>query len=405
MVEQSSLEEPSRRPREKYKECETRETLAAIARDPDHSSRSQMKAAVLYERKTPLKVEQVDLDAPHAGEVRVKVVANGVCHSDYSVIHGVVPLPVPIVLGHEGAGIVEEIGTGVTLVKPGDHVLLSAIPYCGNCYYCSLGEFVQCDNMAAVMARGTMADGTSRLRKNGTPLHHMVGLSTMAEYAVVAERACVKLPPEVSLATACLVGCGVMTGVGAAINTARVAAGSSAVVIGCGGVGMNVIQGCALAGANTIIAVDLLDYKLEAARQFGATHTINPQREDALKVIRSLTEGRGADYAFEVIGTGKTIEMAYAAVRRRGTAIVVGAAAREDRVTLPAASFLAEKTLKGSAYGSSRPRVDLPRLIGLYTQGKLKLDELVTKTFTLDEVNDAMTALEKGEVVRSVLLM
>jgi S-(hydroxymethyl)glutathione dehydrogenase / alcohol dehydrogenase len=364
-----------------------------------------MKAAVLYERKNPIRVEDVDLDPPKAGEVLVKIVANGVCHSDYSVINGVVPLPLPLVLGHEGAGIVQEVGAGVTLVKSGDHVVLSAIPYCGDCYYCSLGAFVQCDNTAVVMGRGTMPDGTCRLRKDGTFLHHMVGLSSMAEYAVVAERACIKLPPEVSLQTACLVGCGVMTGVGAAINTAKVEAGSSAVVIGCGGVGVNVIQGCVLSGAATIIAVDLLDNKLEAAKQFGATHTINPQRQDALKTIRSLTEGRGADYAFEVIGFGKTIELAYAAIRRRGTAVIVGAAAREDRVTLPAASFLGEKILKGSAYGSSRPRVDLPRLIDLYTMKKLKLDELVTRTYPLAEVNQAMIALEKGEVIRSVLLM
>lgn len=364
-----------------------------------------MKAAVLYERKAPVKVEAVDLDPPRAGEVLVKVVANGVCHSDYSVIHGVVPLPLPVVLGHEGAGIVEEVGSGVTLAKPGDHVVLSAIPYCGQCYYCSLGEFVQCDNTAVVMGRGTMPDGTCRLCKNGTALHHMVGLSSMAEYAVVAERACIRIPSEIPLQSACLVGCGVMTGVGAAINTANVGAGSSAVVIGCGGVGVNVIQGCVLAGAATIIAVDLLDNKLEAAAQFGATHTINPQRQDVLKTVRSLTDGRGADYAFEVIGLGKTIEMAYACVRRRGMAVVVGAAAREDRVTLPAASFLSEKILKGSAYGSSRPRVDLPRLIDLYVKKKLKLDELVTHTYSLDEVNEAMTALEKGEVVRSVIVM
>jgi NDMA-dependent alcohol dehydrogenase len=364
-----------------------------------------MKAAVLYERKTPLRIEEVDLDKPKAGEVLVKVVANGVCHSDYSVMNGVLPFPLPVVPGHEGAGIVEEVGPGVSLVKPGDHVVLSAVPYCGHCYYCSFGEFVQCDSTVVVMGRGTLADGTSRLHKNGTTLHHMAGLSSMAQYAVVAEMACIKIPQEVPLATACLVGCGVMTGVGAAINTANVATGSSTVVIGCGGVGLNVIQGCVLAGASTIIAVDLLENKLEAAMQFGATHTINPQRQDAVKTIRSLTEGRGADYAFEVIGLGKTIELAYACIRRRGIAIVVGAAARDDRVTLPAASFLGEKTLMGSAYGSARPRVDLPRLIDLYMHKKLKLDELVTRTYPLDDVNAAMTALEKGEVLRSVLVM
>ena len=364
-----------------------------------------MKAAVLYERKAPVKIDDVDIDPPKAGEVLVKIVANGVCHSDYSVMNGVLPLPLPTVLGHEGAGIVEEVGPGVTLVKPGDHVVLSAVSYCGHCFYCSVGEFPQCDSMAMAMVRGLMTDGTSRLHKNGKMIHPMVGLASMAQYAVVAEIACIKIPQEVPLQTACLVGCGVMTGVGAAINTANVASGSSTVVIGCGGVGLNVLQGCVLAGAATIIAVDLLDNKLETAKQFGATHTINPQRQDVVKTVRSLTEGRGADYAFEVIGLGKTIELAYACIRRRGMAVIVGAAAREDQVTLPAASFLSEKILKGSAYGSGRPRVDMPRLIDLYMKKKLKLDELITRTYPLEDVNEAMTALERGEVIRSVIVM
>ena len=364
-----------------------------------------MKAAVLYERKTPLVVEDVDLDPPKAGEVRVKVVANGVCHSDYSVIHGVLTFPLPMVLGHEGAGIGEEIGAGVTLVKPGDHVVLSAVSACGTCFHCSLGEFPQCESPLKMLVTGTLADGTSRLSKAGKPIHAMAGLASMAEHVVVGERACVKIPDDVPLSSACLVGCGVMTGVGAAINTANVVAGSSAVVIGCGGVGLSVLQGCVISGAATIIAVDLLDSKLEAAKRFGATHTINPKEADVVKSVRALTDGRGADYSFEAIGTGKTIELAYAVVRRRGTAVVVGAAPREDQVTLPAASFLGERTLKGSVYGSAGPLVAMPRLIELYRKGKLKLDELVTRKYPLAEVNEAMGALERGEVIRAVLEM
>jgi NDMA-dependent alcohol dehydrogenase len=364
-----------------------------------------MKAAVLYELKTPLKVEEVDLDPPKAGEVRVKIAANGVCHSDYSVIHGVLRSPLPVVPGHEGAGVVEEVGPGVSLVKPGDHVVLSFAPYCGHCYYCSIGRPVLCDNMRFTMGKGTLLDGTCRLKKNGTPIHHMAGLSSFAQYAVVAETSCIKIPDDVPLDKACLVGCGVMTGVGAAINTAKVEPGSSAVVIGCGGVGLNVIQGCVLAGAATIIAVDLMDNKLEYAKQFGATHTINPSRQELVKTVRSLTDGRGADYAFEVIGLGKTIEQAYACARQGGTTVVVGAPSREDTVTIPASSLLTEKVLRGSVYGSARPRVDMPRLIDLYMKKKLKLDELVTRTYSLDEVNEAMTALEKGEVARSVVVM
>jgi S-(hydroxymethyl)glutathione dehydrogenase / alcohol dehydrogenase len=364
-----------------------------------------MKAAVLYELKTLLKVEDVDLDNPKRGEVRVKIAANGVCHSDYSVIHGVLRSPLPVVPGHEGAGVVEEVGPDVTLVKPGDHVVLSFAPYCGHCYYCSIGRPVLCDNMRLTMGKGTLLDGTSRLKKNGKSIYHMAGLSSFAQYAVVAEISCIKIPDDVPLEKACLVGCGVMTGVGAAINTAKVAPGSSTVVIGCGGVGLNTIQGCALAGAATIIAVDLMDNKLEYAKQFGATHTINPSKQDLVKTVRSLTEGRGADYSFEVIGLGKTIEQAYACARQGGMTIVVGAPSREDTVTIPASSLLAEKEIKGSLYGSARPRVDMPRLIDLYMKKKLKIDELVSRTYTLDEVNVAMEALEKGEVARSVVVM
>ena len=364
-----------------------------------------MKAAVLYELKTPLKVEDVDLDNPKAREVRVKIAANGVCHSDYSVIHGVLRSPLPVVLGHEGAGIVEEVGPEVNLVKAGDHVVLSFAPYCGRCYYCAIGRPVLCENMRITMGKGTLLDGTCRLKKNGKDIHHMAGLSSFAQYAVVPEIACITIPNHMPLDKACLVGCGVMTGVGAAINTAKVEPGSSAVVVGCGGVGLNVIQGCALAGAGTIIAVDLMENKLEYARQFGATHTINPSRQDVVKTVRSLTEGRGADYAFEVIGLSKTIEQAYACARQGGTTVVVGAPSREAMVTLPASSFLTEKVIKGSVYGSARPRVDMPRLIDLYMNKKLKLDELVTRTYSLDEVNEAMTALEKGEVARSVIVM
>jgi S-(hydroxymethyl)glutathione dehydrogenase/alcohol dehydrogenase len=364
-----------------------------------------MKAAVLYELKTPLRVEEVDLEPPKAHEVRVKIAANGVCHSDYSLIHGVIRSSLPVVPGHEGAGIVDEVGPGVTLVGPGDHVVLSFAPYCGRCYYCALGRPVLCENMRLIMGKGTLLDGTCRLKKNGQDVFHMAGLSSFAQYAVVPEPACVRIPKSVPLDRACLVGCAVMTGVGAAINTARVEPGASAVVIGCGGVGLNVIQGCVLAGASTIVGVDLLDRKLDYARQFGASHTLNPGRDDVVKSVRRLTDGRGADYGFEVIGLGKAIEQAYAATRPGGTTVVVGAAAREESVTIPAWTFMGEKLIKGSVYGSTRPHIDIPRLIDLYTKKKLKLDELVTRQYALDEVNEAMVALEKGEVARSVVVM
>ena len=365
-----------------------------------------MKAAVLYECKTPLRVEDVDLDNPKAGEVRVRIVASGVCHSDYSVIHGVLGAKLPAVLGHEGAGVVEEVGPGVTLVKSGDHVVLSVIANCGYCSFCAIGQPVLCDNLGRTLGRGTMLDGTSRLSKNGQAISQLAGLASFAQYVVVPETTCIPIPSTVPLDKACLVGCGVMTGVGAAINTAKVEPGSSAVVIGCGGVGLNVIQGCALAGARTIIGVDLLDNKLDYAKEFGATHTINPGRQDLLKTVRSLTKGRGADYAFEVIGLSKTLEQAYACTHRGGTLIVVGAGSREDLWKIPVGSFLmTEKVIKSSTYGSARPRVDLPRLIDLYMNKQLKLDELVSRTYPLGDINQSMTALEKGEVARSVIVM
>ena len=363
-----------------------------------------MKAAVLYEVDTPLKVEEVDLDNPKRGEVRVRIVANGVCHSDYSIIHGVLRSPLPMVPGHEGAGIVEEVGPNVSLVKPGDHVVLSLAPYCGHCYYCAIGKQNLCVNMFQTMVKAAMVDGTCRLKKNGKDIHHMAGISSFAEQAVVAEQACIKVPDEVPLDVVCLIGCGVMTGVGAAINTAQVEPGSSAVVIGCGGVGLNVIQGCVLAGASTIIGVDLLDNKLDYALQFGATQTINPSRDELVRSVRKLTGGRGADYAFEVIGLSQTVEQAYACTRQAGTTIVVGAGSRRDTVSIPMGTFLTEKIIKGSGYGSARPHIDMPRLVEHYRNGRLKLKELITRTYALEEVNEAMTALEKGEVARSVVL-
>jgi Zn-dependent alcohol dehydrogenase len=291
------------------------------------------------------------------------------------------------------------------MVKPDDHVVLSLAPYCGHCFYCSLGRFVLCDNMFMTMVKGTMVDGTCRLKKDGKDIHHMAGVSSFAQYAIIDEAACIKIPDDVPLDKACLVGCGVMTGVGAAINTAKVEPGSNVVVIGCGGVGLNVIQGCVLAGASRIIAVDLMDTKLAYATQFGATHTINAGGEDVIKTVRKLTDRRGADYAFEVIGLSQTVEQAYACTRQAGTTIVVGAGSNKDNVSIPISSFLTEKIIKGSGYGSARPHIDIPRLISLYMDKKLKLDELVTRTYTLDEVNDAMTALEKGEVARGVVVM
>ena len=341
-----------------------------------------MKAAVFYEYNAPLIVEEIQIDTPKRAEVLVKLAASGVCHSDLSHINGTLPLPEPpAVLDHEGAGIVEEVGADVTGVQPGDRVTLSWRPSCGRCSYCVTGRPQLCQTGSAELRQGYLPDGTSRLHKGDTEIKHLTGVSSFAEYAVVPESSTVKIRPDVPLEVAALVGCGVMTGVGAVINTAKVEPGSS-----------------------KVIAIDLNPHKLALAIQFGATHCLNPQDGDPVSQVLELTEGLGADYAFEVIGRSDTAVQAYQSIRPDGTAVVVGAAKPDDMMTIPTFSLLQEKTLMGSFYGSARPSVDMPRLLDLYMNKRLKLDELVSRRITLEEINAAFDWLEKGEVARSVIL-
>ncbi len=361
-----------------------------------------MKAAVLYEPNKPLVIEDLKLDPPKAGEVKVRVAANGACHSDLHVMTGDMRQPLPMVLGHEGAGIVEEVGAGVTSLQEGDHVVLSFNPVCGICFYCTKGSPHLCETRPN--SAGVLIDGTTRLHKNGTDVHHFAFTASFAEETVVHESCAIKIREDVPLDRACFVGCGTMTGIGAAINTAQVQPGSSVAVIGCGGVGLNVIQGAAIAGARQVIAVDLLDNKLEFAKIFGATHTVNPANDDALKAIMELTQGRGVDYGFEVISTTKTIELAFKMTARGGTCTIVGVSPDGSRISLnPNVFMMMEKKLQGSYYGSTRPRIDMPRLIDMYMDGKLKIDELVSKTMPLEQVNDAYDMLKEGSVARSVI--
>jgi len=361
-----------------------------------------MKAAVYYEGGKPLSVEDVELLAPQSRELTVRIAAAGVCHSDLHFIDGLVPHPAPAVLGHEGAGVVEAVGEGVTYVQPGDHVILSFMPACGQCAYCIAGRPNLCIAGGRAAARGTLLDGTTRLRKNGEAVYHMTCTACFAERAVVPEASVVKIREDMPLDRAALIGCGVMTGVGAAINTAKVAPGSTVVVIGCGGVGLNVVQGAALAGAAKIIAVDVIDRKLELAQQFGATHVVNSAKDDPVTAVRGLSPG-GADYAFEVIGRPDTIGQAYDAVRRGGMAVVVGLAPPGAEVSIPADSLLGEKVLTGSSYGGARFRLDMPKLVELYLAGKLKLDELISRTYPLEGINDAFEAMRQGQVARSII--
>ncbi|MCU1496428.1 MAG: Zn-dependent alcohol dehydrogenase, class [Acidimicrobiales bacterium] len=364
-----------------------------------------MKAAVLPGVDTPLETrDDIEIAPPGPGEVLVKVVASGVCHSDLSVQNGTIPLPTPIVLGHEGAGIVEEVGEGVTTVAPGDHVVLSFVPACGECYMCRHHQAYLCEK-SAMQAAGGLLDGTTRLTSAGAPLHQMACLGTYGEQAIVPAISLVKIPDDVPLDVAALIGCGVLTGVGAALNTATITPGDTVAVIGCGGVGLNVIQGARIAGAGKIIAIDMFDSKLEMAKEFGATHTINAGEGDPVGAVAALNDGRGADVAFEVIGLGPTIEQAINTVRSGGEVILVGVPRLDVMINLNVAFtwlYLA-KTIKGCWYGSSNIHEDVPKLLDLWKKGELKLEELISKEITVDQVNEAFADMQAGTVARSVI--
>ena len=362
----------------------------------------KINAAVLYEAQTPLVVETLELDDPKEGEVLVRLASAGVCHSDYHVMKGEWKPPLPMVLGHEAAGVVEKVGPGVSMSKAGDHVILNFRPNCGWCKYCTMGRPVLCNG--ADTARWTLFDGTVRLHKGNQDIYHFARTACFAEYVVVPQSGAVPVRDDMPLDKACLVGCSVMTGVGSVINTAKVTPGSSVVVIGCGGVGLNVIQGAVLAGAGRIIAVDMLENKLAYAREFGATDIIDASHGDTVARIHDLTDG-GADYAFEVIGNSKTILQAYESTGPGGVTIVVGMAPEDDEVSINSLSLpRTEKVIMGSWYGSARPWVDLPKMVDLYLSGKLQVDALVSRTYPLGEINEAYDALSKGEVARSILV-
>jgi S-(hydroxymethyl)glutathione dehydrogenase / alcohol dehydrogenase len=346
-------------------------------------------------------VTDVQLDAPKAGEVLVKMKATGVCHSDLSIANGTIPAPLPTVLGHEGAGIVEQVGEGVTNVVPGDHVAISFIPSCGSCFHCLRQESYLCN---VAKQDGNLFDGTTRVHQNGTDIFVMSFVGLMAEYAVVPSACVISIDKEFDFKAAALVGCGVSTGVGAVIKTAEVPVGATVAVFGCGGVGLNVVQGARLAGAAKIIAVDLSVEKMEMARQFGATDTIDPSG-DAVKQIFEKTGGMGVDYAFEVVGSGKLVEQCIKATRKGGNIVVVGVGRLDDKFSIrqPIMVFTA-KTLMGSMYGGVNFKTDFPMYLDLYRQGRLDLDSLVSKTYTLDEAMAAFEDLEKGANARGVIV-
>lgn len=363
-----------------------------------------MRAAVLYQPRTPFEVQEVDLLPPRAGEALVRVAAAGVCHSDYHVVTGDLPHPLPVVLGHEGAGIVEEVGPGVTSVKPGDHVIPLFKAPCGSCYYCLRGKPALCDFSVKARMSGKLLDGTTRLRRGGQEILHHAMVSCFAEYLVAPEQGLLKIRPDVPLDRAALVGCAVTTGVGAVLFAGKVTPGSSVLIVGAGGVGLNAVQGARLAGANPIVVADVVPAKLEWARKLGATHTIDAREQDVVKATRDLTDGRGVDHGFEVIGRIETLRLAYDATRKGGIFVIVGIPPADAVLALnPLQMIREEKTVQPCTYGSVNFRKDMPMFLDLYMAGRLNLDDLITRHFKLEEINEAYSAMMRGEVARGVI--
>jgi len=372
----------------------------------------KMRAAVLdkmgatppYAVSRPLTITTVDLAPPGHGEVLIKIAAAGLCHSDLSVINGDRPRPMPMALGHEAAGIVEELGEGVTDLKVGDHVVVVFVPSCGHCAPCAEGRPALCEPGAAANGAGTLLSGARRLARGAEPLNHHLGCSVFAEYATVSRHSVVKIDPTVPLDEAALFGCAVLTGVGAVVNTAKVSVGASVAVIGLGGVGLAALIGAKAAGARQIIAVDLSDDKLQQAIALGATHVVNAGQPEALEQIRSLSAG-GVEFAFEFAGSIRALELAYRITRRGGCTVTAGLPPSTAVLPLPAVSLVAEeRTLKGSYIGTCVPSRDIPRYIALYQQGRLPVDKLLTGRLKLDDINHGFDLLHEGKAIRQVVV-
>ncbi len=357
-----------------------------------------MRAAIIQEYESPIVVDDVDPVALASDEVRVRIGASGVCHSDLSATRGQYPLRLPTLLGHEGAGTVEEVGAEVFELRKGDRVIGSFVASCGSCYQCLRGRSFICERQPDFARR-------TRARRRGEDLRALAGLGTMAEEMTVTRANLVKVESDLPDGQLALIGCGVTTGVGSALWTAGVEAGSSVAVFGCGGVGLSVVQGARIAGAAMIIGVDPFEMKRQAALDMGATHAVDPAERDPVEEIRSLTKGRGAEYTFEVVGSVETMRQTYEAAVAGGTVTFVGALGRDAELRLPANALHAQaKRVLGSAYGSAQVRRDMPRLIALAEAGRLDLGAMVTNQLKLEQVNEALRALDEGQTIRSVLV-
>jgi len=363
----------------------------------------RIQAAILWEQGKPLSVEDADLGAPGPGEVLVEVKAAGVCHSDLHPARGDWPTKTPVALGHEGAGIVREVGAGVTSVTPDDHVVFCWAPPCGECLPCREGRAVLCDRVEKVTYRNRLPSGASHLHARDQAIAPFLGTACFAEFAIVPEGGAIRVPRDVPFEALATVGCAVVTGVGAVTNAAQVPAGSHVAVIGAGGVGLNVIQGAAISGCETIVAIDVRPAPLGIARRFGATHAIEPEGKIA-DAVRMLTSGRGADFVFDTVGNPRTITDALAMTRKGGTVVITGLARGDTQAAFPTFPFvMQEKRLIGSVYGSGQPVRDIPKLVALFRDGRLKLTELVSRKYALDRVNDALDALASSDGARGVI--
>jgi alcohol dehydrogenase len=363
-----------------------------------------MGAAHPYADSRPLKVEELDLAPPGIGEVLVRIKAAGLCHSDLSVINGDRPRPMPMALGHEAAGIVEQVGDGVNDLAIGDHVVLVFVPSCGHCHPCAEGRPALCEPGAAANGAGTLLNGARRLTRNGQMIHHHLGCSAFATHAVVSRRSAIKIDRELPLQEAALFGCAVLTGVGAVVNTAQVRAGSSVAVVGLGGVGLASVLGAAAAGARQVVAVDLAQDKLTLAQTLGATHAFNAGTADVVAAVREATGG-GVDTAIEMAGSTRAFDLAYRITRRGGTTVTAGLPPPDATWPMPAVNLVAEeRTIKGSYVGTCVPLRDIPRYVDLYRGGRLPVNRLLTGTLALDDINRGFDLLHEGKAIRQVVV-
>jgi S-(hydroxymethyl)glutathione dehydrogenase/alcohol dehydrogenase len=365
----------------------------------------KFRAAVLNRVNEPMSIDTLELAALQPLDVLVKLKATGLCHTDLEVIQGQLAYPLPIVLGHEGAGIVEAIGQDVTDVKVGDHVICSWNPYCGHCFYCDRGVRILCEPLKRHEPRGKLIDGSTRLTRDGQPVNHFFTTSTHAEYTVVSQSGAIPISKAMPFDAAAIIGCGVMTGVGAAVRKARVTPGATVLVVGCGAVGLNAIQGARLAGAGRIIAADVAATRRERALPFGATDLIDPARPDALEQIRALTQGRGADFTFEAAGHPDAFRLSVEATRPAGDLVWLGKINVNDEVAFRWGSLMGEKRIVRSSYGDALPKRDFPWLAQQYLEGRLMLDELITARIKLEQINEGFAALARGEGIRTVVML